>query len=226
MAVSQTNGTVEQSALQARPRRRGKARLGSLPDATARYVPEPIRVLVVDDHEAVRTGVKAAVEDEPDLVTVGGVSTASQAFAAARLFRPNVAIVDYQLPDQNGLTLTRWMKTLSEPPNVLIFSAYADAPLAVASIIAGAEGILAKAGIADELTHAIRAVARGGIVRPSIGPAALRSVSERLDPNDAAILGMLVHRTPPREISRVLGISEHWLDVRRWAMLKQLTDSP
>jgi DNA-binding NarL/FixJ family response regulator len=118
------------------------------------------------------------------------------------------------------------MKTLSEPPNVLIFSAYADAPLAVASIIAGAEGILAKAGIADELTHAIRAVARGCIVRPSIGPAALRSVSERLDPNDAAILGMLVHRTPPPEISRVLGISEHWLDVRRWAMLKQLTDSP
>ena len=183
-------------------------------------------MLVVDDHEAVRTGVRAALAEEPDLVPVGGVPNAEQALDATRLFEPDVVVVDYQLPDEDGLTLARRLKGLASEPRVLIFSAYADAPLTVASIIAGADGIIAKAGIVDGLTYAIRAVARGCPVRPTIGPAALRAVSERLDPNDAAILGMLLHRTPPGEIARVLGISEHWLDVRRWAMLRQLTATP
>jgi DNA-binding NarL/FixJ family response regulator len=184
-----------------------------------------IRVLVVDDHEAVRTGVKAALADEPDLLPVGGVPNAEQALAATRLFEPDVAVVDYQLPGRDGLALTRELKALPSAPRALIFSAYVDPPMAIASIIAGADGILSKASIADGLIHAVRAVARGAAVRPPIGPAALRAASERLDPDDAAILGMLIHRIPPREIARVLGISEHWLDVRRWAMLRQLTAS-
>jgi DNA-binding NarL/FixJ family response regulator len=187
------------------------------------HAPEAIRVLVVDDHEAVRTGVKAALAEEPDLVPIGGVPNAERALDAARLFEPDVVVVDYQLPDEDGLTLARRLKALPGEPRVLIFSAYADAPLTVASVIAGADGILAKAGIVDGLTYAIRAVARGCTVRPRVGPAALRAVSERLDPNDSAILGMLLHSTPPSEIARVLGITEHWLDVRRWAMLRQLT---
>jgi DNA-binding NarL/FixJ family response regulator len=227
--MSNGNGTVEQATLNgARPPRAepppAAAAAGGV--GARRFVPDPIRVLVVDDHEAVRRGVKAAIGDEPDLIAIGGAPNAEQALAATRLFVPDVAVVDYQLPDQDGLTLARRLKGLPEAPRVLIFSAYADPPLALASIIAGADGILTKAGIADGLIHAIRAVARGCEVRPPIGPAALRAVSGRLDPNDAAILGMLVHGTPPEEISRVLGISEHWLEVRRWGMLKQLTRSP
>ena len=184
-----------------------------------------LRVLVADDHEAVRTGLSAVLTDEVDLVLVGTVAKAEDAFNATQLFDPDVVVLDYQLPDQDGLTLTRRLKALPTVPRIVIYSAYADARLAVAAIVAGADGVVSKAGIADELCQAIRAVANGSTVLPTTGPAALRAAADLLDPGDAPILGMLAHGTEPREVAEALGIAERRLDARRWAMLRRLMDS-
>jgi DNA-binding NarL/FixJ family response regulator len=180
-------------------------------------------VLVVDDHPAVRAGVEAVLAREPDLEAVATVATPDQAMAAAHGRKPDVAVIDYNLPSGDGLTLARRMKALPKPPGVLIYSAYADAPLSVAAVVAGADGVVDKGGDGDELCRAIRFVAAGRSVRPRVLPSALRTVGERLDPVDVPIFGMLWHRTPPSEIARVMGVTERWLNGRRWAMLRRLT---
>jgi DNA-binding NarL/FixJ family response regulator len=183
----------------------------------------PLRVLVADDHAAVRAGVQAVLAREPDLQPVGGAASASQALAKARDRRPDVAVVDHRLEAGDGLTLTRQLKALLDPPAVLIYTAHADAALTVAAVVAGADGIVAKGDDEEDLCNAIRFVASGRAVRPPIPPTTLRSAAELLDPADVPILGMLVHRTPPADIARVLGMSEQRLEGRRWAMLRRLT---
>jgi DNA-binding NarL/FixJ family response regulator len=182
-----------------------------------------LRVLVVDDHAAVRAGVQAVLAREPDLQPIGGASSADQALDKTRARRPDVAVVDHRLEAGDGLTLTRQLKALPEPPAVLVYSAHTDAALAVAAVVAGADGVVSKGADADDLCNAIRFVASGRTVRPRILPSTLRSTAERLDPADVPILGMLVHRTPPGEIARVLDMTERRLDARRWAMLRRLT---
>src|SRR2546423_7243902 len=141
-----------------------------------------MRVLVVDDHPAVRAGVETVLAREPDLTAVATAATPDQAMAAAHAKRPDVAVVDYNLASGDGLTLARRMKSLPTPPGVLIYSAYADAPLSVAAVIAGADGVVDKGGDGDDLCRAIRFVAAGRSVRPQVFPAALRSVGQRLAP--------------------------------------------
>ena len=190
--------------------------------ASARQ-PRTLRVLVADNHAAVRAGVQAVLAREPDLQPVGGAAGADQALAKARARAPDVVVVDHRLEAGDGLTLTRQLKSLPDPPAVLLYSAYADAALTVAAIVAGADGVVSKGDDAADLCAAIRFVAAGRVVRPPIMPTTLRSTAELLDPADVPILGMLVHRTPPAEIARVLGISEQRLDGRRWAILRRLT---
>ena len=182
-----------------------------------------LRVLVVDDHAAVRAGVQAVLAREPDLQPIGGASSADQALDKTRARRPDVAVVDHRLEAGDGLTLTRQLKALPDPPAVILYSAHTDAALTVAAVVAGADGVVAKGVDADDLCDAIRVVASGRTVRPRILPAPLRSTVARLDPADLPILGMLVHRTPPGEIARVLEMTERRLEARRWAMLRRLT---
>jgi DNA-binding NarL/FixJ family response regulator len=179
-------------------------------------------ILLVDDHPAVRAGLRALLDDEPDLAVVAALADPEEALERARDLAPDVAVVDYHLGRSDGLMLCRGLKHTARPPRVLLFSAYADGPLAVAAAIAGADGVLGKGVLGDELCRAIRVVARGEWLRPPPDPDALRAVASRLDPGDAPIMRMLVEGTPPDEIAAVLGLSPRWLDIRRWAMLEQL----
>jgi DNA-binding NarL/FixJ family response regulator len=182
-----------------------------------------LRVLVVDDHAAVRAGVQAVLAREPDLQPIGGAPSADQALDKARARAPDVVVVDHRLEAGDGLTLTRRLKALPAPPAVLVYTAHADAALTVAAVVAGADGVVGKESDAADLCDAIRFVASGRSVRPKLLPSTLRSTAQRLDPADVPILGMLVHRTPPAEIARVLDMTEGRLDARRWAMLRRLT---
>ena len=88
----------------------------------------PVRVLVVDDHPAVRMGLRELFEDQPDFVVVAAVESADAAMALAEREPIDVAIVDYQLGSRNGLWLSRKLKRLAQPPRVVIYSAYCDGP--------------------------------------------------------------------------------------------------
>jgi DNA-binding NarL/FixJ family response regulator len=184
------------------------------------------RVLVVDDHSAVRSGVEALLAGEPDLEPVGAAGGAEEALALAKQTRPDVAIVDFQLGDRDGLTLCRQLKELPEPARVVLYSAFADGPLALAGVIAGADGIVHKAALADELCDTVRTVAAGHTAIPPTPPAAQAVVAARLDPEDLPILAMLLDGTDPEEIARVLDLRPRWLAARRWAMLERLRRMP
>jgi two-component system response regulator DevR len=174
-------------------------------------------IVLVDDHPAVRAGLRGLVEDEDGLRVVATAATAREGFEAIADTQPEVALVDLHLPDDDGLSLCLRTRSLPSPPRVIIYSAFADAGLAVRAIIAGAEGVLPKATPPRALLDALRDGARS-----TPDSRALRALGERLDPADLPILGMLAHRVHPEEVAATLGLEPDWLEARRWAMLSRL----
>jgi DNA-binding NarL/FixJ family response regulator len=187
---------------------------------------ELIRVLLVDDHPAVRLGVKRVLEDEYDMILVASTATASEALALADVSPVHVAIVDYELAGQNGLTLARTLSKLTHAPRILIYTAYADATMTLAAIVAGADGLLSKASFGDELCHVVRALADGRRHFPTIARPVANGVLARLEPCEQSITGMLIQGLDSGTITQTLGISAAELDVRRWAILRALTAQP
>jgi DNA-binding NarL/FixJ family response regulator len=180
------------------------------------------RVLIVDDHRAVRKGLTDLLVAEPDFEPVGTASDLAGGAQAALRLRPDLAIIDYSLGSDDGLQLCRVLQALDDPPRVLIFSAYVDDQLTLASIVAGAEGILTKGVLGKEVCAAARKVARGDTVRPAVSSDAAMNIVARLDPDDAAIAAMLLAGSGASEIAERLKISRDQLDARRWAILKRL----
>jgi DNA-binding NarL/FixJ family response regulator len=184
-----------------------------------RVHPDPVRmdIVLVDDHPAVRAGLRGLVEDEDGLRVAATAATAREGFEAIADTQPQVALVDLHLPDDDGLSLCLRTRSLPAPPRVIIYSAFADAGLAVRAVIAGAEGVLPKATAPRALLDALR----DGVDTP-LDNRALRAVGERLDEGDLPILGMLAHGVQPREVAATLGLEPEWLEARRWAMLSRL----
>jgi len=181
-----------------------------------------IRVLVVDDHPAVRIGLRELLEAEENVVVVDAVATAEDALAIAEGEWVDVAVVDYQLSGRNGLWLSRKLKRLPHPPRVVIYSAYYDALLAAAAVVAEADGLVSKGSLGSELTSAIGSVARGQLLLPSVPPRLAEMLRRQLDQAEQAIFGMLLAGIPPREIASTLKMSVGTLESRQWAMLRRL----
>ncbi|MGO9961221.1 MAG: response regulator transcription factor [Solirubrobacteraceae bacterium] len=181
-----------------------------------------LRVLVVDDHPAVRTGVLALLEEQPDLVVIDAVGSAEAAMSLVEREPVDVAVVDYQLGSRSGLWLSRMLKRLDPAPRVVIYSAYCDAALAAACVVAEAEALVSKGGVAAELCDAVRAAAVGQTRLPRVAPRLADAMRRRLEPEDQAIFGMLLAGTDRGEIATTLGISATGLDARMWAMLHKL----
>ena len=174
-------------------------------------------IVLVDDHPAVRAGLRGLIEDEDGLRVVASAATAREGFEAIADTQPGLAVVDLHLPDDDGLSLCLRAQSLPTPPRVIIYSAFADAGLAVRAVIAGAEGVLPKATPPRVLLDAMHNGPDG-----ELDTRALRALGERLDPADLPILGMLAHGVDSREIEMTLGLEPAWLEARRWAMLTRL----
>jgi len=187
---------------------------------------EPARVLIVDDHHAVRQGLIGLLSDQPDFEVVAAKTTAEAAIGHADHERVDVAVVDYQLGGRNGLWLTRRLKELASPPGVVIFSAFANDHLAVCSIVAGADAILNKTSLGDELANAIRAVRRGRRLLPRVSGPIVDLLRRRLDERDQMLYGMLLAGLPSADIEETLSISADELAARRTAMLTRLEALP
>lgn len=179
-------------------------------------------MLVVDDHAAVRMGLGGLLEDRSDLEVVATAAGAREALADAARVAPDVAVVDYHLGDGDGLTLCRALKRLPRPPRVLVYSAYADGTLAAAAVVAGADAVLSKGTLGEEVVRTIRVLAHGRRAIPPIPRAVQRSLRARLEPTDQAIFGMLLQGITPSEIVDVLSISPSRLESRRAAVARTL----
>ncbi len=182
------------------------------------------RALIVDDHPAVRSGLAGALRSERGFVAVATASRMTDALAVAERDRPDVALVDYHLPDGDGLVLCHELKGLAAPPAVLIYSAFVRPGLGLAAAVAGADGMVDKGAPLHDLFAAIRTVVSGGKALPPLRPESVERTAALLDPQDLPILGMRIDGVTLAEIASVLQLEEREVSQRITAMLGRLGD--
>ena len=205
-----------------RSRRRPGHRRGPANTDRPTGSPPMIRIVVCDDHHALRAGLATVLEAEPGLVPVGFAGDEHELWPVLNTTRPDVVLLDYHLPGSDGLQLCRRLKAEALAPAVLLYSAYAGGDLAIPAILAGADGVIDKGIPARELFEAIRTVADGGRVLPPVAAELRVHAVSRLEHDDLPILGMLLEGTPSADIAEVLGISATELSQRIDGMIVRL----
>lgn len=152
---------------------------------------EPIRVVLVDDHEVVRRGVADLLSLEEDIEVVGEASNYAEATARVPALRPDVAVLDVRLPDGNGVALCRDLRSKMPELHVLMLTSFSDDDALFDAILAGASGYVLKQIRGDDLVDAVRTVGRGGSL---LDPSVTAQVLERL-------------RNPPTEDPRLADLT-------------------
>ncbi|MGH2943380.1 MAG: response regulator [Solirubrobacteraceae bacterium] len=181
-----------------------------------------IRILIVDDHPALRAGLTAVLSAEPGFVALGAAVSDADLWPALRRTRPDVVVLDYHLPGDDGLVLCRCIKREIPAPRVLLYSAYADASLTIPALLAGADGLVNKAAPAAELYDALRRIRRGERVLPPISRELLDAAGSELHPAELPILGMMLEQTPVGEIATTLGVRPAEVSHRIDRMIRRL----
>jgi DNA-binding NarL/FixJ family response regulator len=155
------------------------------------------RVAIVDSQPAVRAGLTILLRTEPGLIPIGVAAGADDGFEIVDRLRPDVVLLEQHLIGGDGLSLCRRLKALPHAPRVILYTAEPDSDVVLLARIACADGIVDKAAEPQALFEAIRIVARGGVALPALEPEMFEAAAHRIDPEDLALLAMLVDGTPP-----------------------------
>ncbi|HST42094.1 MAG TPA: response regulator transcription factor, partial [Conexibacter sp.] len=165
-----------------------------------------IRVLVVDDHPALRAGLRTVLEMEPGFGFVGESNGDESLWPLLARSSADVLVVDYHLPTGDGLQLCREARRRKPGIRTLLYTAYASPALSLPAAIAGLDGMVRKDAGAAELFDAIRLVHRGERVLPPPPQAVLEEARAQLDPQDQALVGLLVGGCSDAEAAETLSI--------------------
>src|SRR5215210_6509384 len=160
-----------------------------------------VTVLVVDDHPALRAGLRQLLDQEPGYRLLGAVTSEAELAIALGRHAPDVVILDYALTRGDGLSACFRLKQRSQPPGVILYSAYVDQVFAVPATLAQADAIVSKNAPVEDLLTAIDAVAAGEGEVPAPDREAMEAASSRLDAEDLPILGMLFAKLRVTEIA-------------------------
>ena len=164
---------------------------------------EVIHVVLADDHAVVRKGIREFLEEAGDIRVVAEAATGAEAVAFTLEHRPQVAVLDIQMPEMSGVEAARQIKAQAPEVGVLVLTAYDDDPYIFAMLQAGASGYVLKNASSEELVRAVRAVAAG---------------ESALDPRvTARVMAQLVAGRPPGAQGAVEGLTERELEVLRLA---------
>ena len=139
----------------------------------------PIRILIADDHGVIRAGLRALLEDVPDITVVGEASDGGEALVKAVELKPDILLMDLSMPNMGGIEATRQLSQSEPKVRVLILTVHEDESLLKEVIRVGAAGYIIKRAAQEDLIHAIRVVSRGDLY---IHPAMTRALF-----NDAAV---------------------------------------
>ena len=120
-----------------------------------------IRILLADDHNIVRTGIRQLLESADDLQVIAEAGDGEEAQMLIEQHKPDVAVLDIQMPKASGIVVTRWVRSHFPEVGVLILTAYDEDPYVMAVLQAGANGYVLKTGQPDELIQAVRDVYEG-----------------------------------------------------------------
>ena len=180
----------------------------------------PLRVMLVDDHEVVRDGIRAMLGSEDDIVVTAEAGTVREAVDEAARTRPDVVVMDVRLADGSGIEATREIRANREATRVLMLTSFADDEALFSSIMAGASGYVLKQVRSGDLVRAIRAVGAGeSLLDPSVTTALLDRLRKgkrlmkderlaRLSPQEERILSLIADGRTNREVGEELQLAE------------------
>lgn len=185
-----------------------------------------MRVAVLDDHPAVRAGVRVIVESAADLRHVGDAASEEELWPLLRAARPNVLLLDLHHPGRDGLALSARVSAMRGPPRVLLHTAVRSDALTVAAALAGVTATVGKEESGLALLSTIRAAHESGVGRERLDPFRRGRVLARLEPADQAIAAMHFADTPISGIAEALRIAPSEVRRRIEAMLGHLVPRP
>ena len=180
--------------------------------------PAPLRVLLVDDHEVVRSGIASLLKATEDIVVAGEAGTVRDAVEEADRTRPDVVVMDVRLADGSGIEATREIKSRRPQTQVLMLTSFADDEALFQAIMAGAAGYVLKQVKAIDLVDAIRRVAAGqALLDPSVTARVLERIRrgperderfERLSDQERRILELIAEGLTNRQIAARIHLAE------------------
>jgi len=194
-----------------------------------------IRLLLVDDHEIVRAGLRMLFLAEPDMEIVGEAGGGADAIRAVADLHPDVVLMDVAMPGMNGIEATRRIKEANPETAILALTMYEDEQYFFEMLNAGASGYIPKRAAPDDLVSAIRVVSQGNVflyaslarfllneVLPTHDARAEDSLTEELTPREREVLTHIAEGKTNREIADVLIISPKTVDRHRENIMQKL----
>ncbi|MFD6248804.1 response regulator [Streptomyces roseolus] len=178
---------------------------------------KPIRVLLVDDHQVVRRGLRTFLEVQDDIEVVGEAADGAEGVARAEELRPDVVLMDIKMPGTDGIEALKRLRALANPAKVLIVTSFTEQRTVVPALRAGASGYVYKDIDPDALAGAIRSVHAGHILlQPEVAGALLAQDDPQggtgrgttLTEREREVLGLIADGRSNREIARALVLSE------------------
>ena len=192
---------------------------------------QAIRVLIVDDHAVVRSGIRLLLSREPDIEPVGEAGTGREAIFEARSLKPDVILMDVVMPDQTGIDALPTLLHENPDVKVLLLSMQDDPRYVREAFAAGARGYVLKEAADSEVVAAVREVARGGrYVNPELGArlvaadaaATKRADEDPLSEREREVLRLLALGHTNQEIAKMLYLSVRTVETHRAHIMQKL----
>lgn len=189
---------------------------------------EAVRLLLVDDHELVRAGLRTFLGLQPDIEVVGEAASGEQALALVPRLLPDIVLLDLVLPGLSGLEVVRRLRAAHPEVKVIVLTSYAGEESVLPAVRAGVAGYLLKDVGPAELADAVRAVHAGGAsLAPGVAATVLRDVSaprpaDALTPREREVLRLIARGHSNRLIARDLALSEKTVKAHVSAVLAKL----
>jgi two-component system, NarL family, response regulator DevR len=181
---------------------------------------KPIRLLLVDDHQVVRVGLRAVLQSRPGIIVVGEAGSKAAAVRDAKRLKPDIVLMDVRLPDGSGVEAAREILAMQPTTRVIFLTSYADDDSALAAVLAGAHGYVLKNIDAGVLLRSIRAVSQGqSLINPLFTQRAMNWIkaypaqtsqvaAKSLSPQEERVLALVAEGLTNKEIGAAMQLSD------------------